>query len=86
MVALAAILRGRRARGANALRITTAIGVAVLIRIAGYGVQGMAIRNPAYCVLYYLIPLLGGGLALANLAGVDPRAWFRRAVPAEAMP
>ncbi len=86
-IALAAILRGRRARGANAMRISIAIAVAVGIRIAGYGVQGLAVNDPVFCVLFYLIPLLGAGLGLANLAGVDPSRWFRRgATIAEATP
>jgi lipopolysaccharide export system permease protein len=83
LIALAAILRGRRARGANVLRMTAAIVAAVMIRIAGYGVQGMAIRDPALCVLFYLVPLIGAALALASLNGVGPARWFRKA-PAEA--
>ena len=86
LIALAAILRGNRARGANAIRISFAVAGAVAIRIAGYGVQGMAIRDPRLGVLFYLIPLIGAGLALASLAGVDPVQWFRKAVPAEAKP
>jgi len=66
-IALAAILRGRRARGANAMRISIAIAAVVAVRIAGYGVQGLAVSNPAFCVLFYLIPLLG--------AGLGSRAW-----------
>ena len=87
LIALAAILRGRRARGANAMRMTAAIAAAFMIRIAGYGVQGLATRDPALCVLFYLVPLLGAALALANLNGVEPGRWFRRAPPvAEAIP
>jgi lipopolysaccharide export system permease protein len=78
LIALAAVLRGRRARGANAMRLAAAIAAAVAIRIAGYGVQGMAIRDPSLGVLFYLIPLIGAGLALMSLAGIDPLAWFRR--------
>ena len=86
LVALAAILRGRRARGANALRITFAVMGGIAVRIAGYGVQGLAVRDPSMNILFYLIPLLGAALALANLMGVDPAAWLRRAAPAEATP
>ncbi|MEI9886644.1 MAG: LPS export ABC transporter permease LptF [Rhizomicrobium sp.] len=86
-IALAAILRGRGARGANAMRISFAIAAVVAVRIAGYGVQGLAVRDPAYCVLFYLIPLLGAGLGLASLLGVDPLAWFHRPpATAEAAP
>ncbi len=85
LIALAAILRGSRARGANALRITFAIVAVAAVRIAGYGVQGLAIGNPALNALFYAIPLIGAGLALGNLAGIDPRAWFRRPIAAEAL-
>jgi lipopolysaccharide export system permease protein len=84
LIALAAILRGRRARGANAMRISFAVAAAVGLRIAGYGVQGMAIRDPSLAILFYLIPIVGAGLALASLAGVDPRRWFRKPVALEA--
>jgi lipopolysaccharide export system permease protein len=84
MIALAAILRGRRARGANALRITTAVLAAALVRIAGYGVQGLAVRDPLLGLLFYVIPLAGAGIALLFLAGVDPLGWLRRQRPVEA--
>jgi lipopolysaccharide export system permease protein len=84
LIALAAILRGGRARGANALRITLAIVAVATVRIAGYGIQGLATRDPALNVLFYLIPLIGAALALANLAGVDPIGRFRRPARVEA--
>jgi lipopolysaccharide export system permease protein len=83
MIALAAILRGRRARGANALRITFAVLAAALVRIAGYGVQGLAVDSPAFAILFYLIPLAGAGLALALLAGFDPFRGLHRPEPVE---
>ena len=83
LVALAAILRGRRARGANALRITLAVAYGVAVRVAGYGVQGLAARDPSMNVLFYLIPLLGAAGAFASLAGVQPSAWLRRTIAAE---
>jgi len=86
LIALAAILRGSRARGANALRLTFAIVAVAAVRIAGYGIQGLAVRDPSMNVLFYLIPAIGAALALANLMGVDPRAWFKRQQPAEALP
>lgn len=85
LISLAAILRGRRARGANAMRIAIAIAAAVLIRIAGYGVQGIAVRDPSFSFLFYLIPLLGAAGGFASLAGVNPAAWFRRAPAQEAV-
>ena len=72
LIALAVIARGRRARGAQALRITTAVLVAALLRIAGYGVQGLATHHPSLCVLFYLIPLGGAAAAAAMLMGFDP--------------
>jgi lipopolysaccharide export system permease protein len=88
LIALAAILRGSRARGANALRLTFAIVAVAAVRIAGYGIQGLAVRDPSLNVLFYLVPGIGAALALANLMGVDPRAWFKRrpAETAEALP
>ncbi len=85
MIALAAILRGRRARGANALRLAIAALAAAIVRIAGYGVQGLAVGSPSLVFLFYLIPLLGAAIALAALAGVDPLAWLRRAKAVEAV-
>jgi lipopolysaccharide export system permease protein len=85
MIALAAILRGRRARGANALRLTGAVLAAALVRIAGYGVQGLAVGNPVFAVLFYLIPLLGAAAGLGVLVGIDPLAWLRRPAAAEAL-
>jgi lipopolysaccharide export system permease protein len=84
MIALAAVLRGRRARGANALRLAFAALAAAVVRIAGYGVQGLAVSAPSLMFLFYLIPLLGAAIALAVLAGFAPSAWFRRRAPAEA--
>ncbi len=78
LIALAAVLRGRRARAANALRITFAALAAAAVRIAGYGVQGLAVRDPALGFLFYFIPLAAAAIALAFLAGFDPFAALRR--------
>ncbi len=83
LIALAVIARGRRARGAQALRLTLAVVAAALLRIAGYGVQGLAIRHPLLSVFFYLIPLLGVAGAVAMLMGFDPAALFARPVAAE---
>ncbi|MGZ5934625.1 MAG: LPS export ABC transporter permease LptF [Rhizomicrobium sp.] len=85
MIALAAVLRGRRARGANALRLAIAALAAAIVRIAGYGVQGLAVGSPSLVFLFYLIPLLGAAIALAALAGVHPLAWLRRTKALEAL-
>ena len=86
LIALAAVTRGRRARGANALRMTIGSVAATGIRIAGYGVQGMAVSKPAFCVLFYLIPLLGAGAALAVLAGAFPKSVATEPNPAPEAP
>jgi lipopolysaccharide export system permease protein len=72
MIALATILRGRRQRGALAMRLTMAALAAILLRIAGYGLTGPASSHPALVPLFYLIPLVGTGLALAVLMGYSP--------------
>jgi lipopolysaccharide export system permease protein len=83
LIALAVITRGRRARGAHALRITMAVIAAAVLRIAGYGVQGLGTHHPALCVLFYLIPLFGIGVATAVLMGFDPQKLLRSGRPAE---
>src|SRR3569832_1407342 len=83
LIAMATILRGRRARGANALRISGAVAAFIAVRLAGYGVAGLAVNAPAVWPLFYLIPVLGSAAALAVLEGHDPLAWFRRAAPEE---
>ena len=78
MIALATILRGRRQRGALAIRLTIAALAAAAVRIAGYGVAGPASNHPALISLFYIIPLLGAGLALAVLMGYSPSAILAR--------
>lgn len=87
LIAFAAVALGRRARGAYALRLAVASIGAAGLRIAGYGVQGIAAREPIFCVLFYLIPLLAAAAALADIAGIDLARLFRsvglrRAAPA----
>ena len=86
LIALAAVTRGRRARGANALRMTIGSVAAAGIRIAGYGVQGIAVSSSAFCVLFYLIPLLGAGAALAVLVGGLPKSVANEPDPAPEVP
>jgi len=78
MIALAAILKVRRQRGALAKRLTMASLAAATVRIAGYGVAGPASSHPALIVLFYVIPLLGAGLALAMMMGYSPAAILAR--------
>ena len=86
LIALAAVTRGRRARGANALRMTIGSAAAAGLRIAGYGVQGIAVSSSALCVLFYLIPLLGAGAALAVLVGGLPKSAANEPDPASEAP
>ncbi|HEY3639451.1 MAG TPA: LptF/LptG family permease, partial [Rhizomicrobium sp.] len=75
-IAFAAITIGRRGRGAYALRLAGASMLAASLRIAGYGVQGLGARSEILCLLFYLIPLLAGAAAMAEIAGYD-LAWIR---------
>jgi lipopolysaccharide export system permease protein len=81
LIAFAAVARARGGRGAYALRLTGACIGAALLRIVGYGAQGLAQRHPAYCVVLYLIPLLGAAIGLADILGLFA---LRRAPLAEA--
>jgi lipopolysaccharide export system permease protein len=78
MIALAAVLRGRRQRGAHAMRLTMACLAAAAVRIAGYGVAGPASGHPAFNILFYVIPLLGMTLAWIVLMGLSPSAILAR--------
>ena len=87
LLALAAVTSGRRQRGAYALRLTIFSLLAAMLRIAGYGAQSTAARNPSLLFLLYLIPLAGAILALLELEGtILPRffARFRTPVPVPA--
>ena len=77
LIALAAITRGRRARGAYALRLTIATLAAGAVRILGYGVQGIGARNPEFDFLIYLVPLGGAALALVHAGGLVARKFCR---------
>jgi lipopolysaccharide export system permease protein len=72
LIALAAVMRGRRQRGSVALRLTLASLMAAGLQIAGYGVMGMAQRHPPLVALFYLLPALGMAGAIAVLAGYAP--------------
>jgi len=85
LIALAAVIRGKRARGAHVLRMTIACFAAIGLRIAGYGVQGLAISNPSLCILFYVFPLLGVVGALYFLSGGHPRPRPGVAPPAAAV-
>jgi lipopolysaccharide export system permease protein len=69
LLALAAVTSGRRQRGAYALRLVLASVFAAVLRIVGYGAQSAAARNPSLLFLLYLVPIMGGALALIDLQG-----------------
>jgi lipopolysaccharide export system permease protein len=69
LIALAAVMRGRRQRGSVAMRLTIASLAAGGLRIAGYGIMGLAQRNPPLVAAFYLLPLLGAAGAVAVLTG-----------------
>ena len=78
LIALAAVMRGRRQRGSIALRLTIASLAAAGLRIASYGVMGLAQRHPPLVALFYLLPLSGAACAIALLAGYSPAALAAR--------
>ena len=83
LIALAAILRGRRQRGVMAMRMTVASLAAVALGVSGYGLPGAAASHPALNVLFYVIPLVGAAAALLVLMGYSPRAILSRRSIAE---
>jgi lipopolysaccharide export system permease protein len=78
LIALAAVVRGRRQRGSVALRLGLAILAAVGLRIIGYGVVGLAQRYQPLAAALYLVPLLGTAGAVFVLAGYTPAALAAR--------
>ncbi|HET7086402.1 MAG TPA: LPS export ABC transporter permease LptF [Rhizomicrobium sp.] len=81
LIALAAVTRGRRQRGSIAARLTGASLIAAGLRIASYGVMGLAQRNPGLVALFYLLPALGVAGAIAVLAGYTPVSLMARLRP-----
>ena len=78
LIALAAVMRGRQQRGSVALRLAIASLAAIGLRIAGYGIMGMAQRNPPLVAGFYLLPVLGAAGAIAALGGYTPAALIAR--------
>ena len=81
LIALAAVTQGRRARGAYALRLFLASTIAGGIRILGYGIQGLAARDPMMIILIYLVPLASLAAAALYLSGWHHSWRIRRALP-----
>jgi lipopolysaccharide export system permease protein len=78
LIALAAVVRGRRQRGSVALRLGGAMLAAVGLRIIGYSVLGLAQRHQPLVAAFYLLPLLGAAGAIVVLAGYSPTALVTR--------
>jgi lipopolysaccharide export system permease protein len=78
LIALAAVVRGRRQRGSIAFRLIMASLAAIGLRIAGYGIMGMAQRHPMMVSVFYLVPLLGTAGAIAVLMGYSPTSILAR--------
>ena len=78
LIALAAVVRGRRQRGSVAFRLTMASLAAIGLRIGGYGIMGLAQRHPMMVSVFYLLPLLGTAGAIAVLMGYSPTSLLAR--------
>ncbi len=78
LIGLAAVTRGRRGRGASAIRLTAGSLSAVGLRVAGYGAAGLAARQTWFMPALYVIPLIGAIIANAFFNGFDPLRYFRR--------
>jgi len=78
LIALAAVVRGRRQRGSIAFRLTMASLAAIGLRIGGYGIMGLAQRHPMMVSVFYLLPLLGIAGAITVLMGYSPTSILAR--------
>ncbi len=78
LIALAAVVRGRRQRGSVAMRLGSAIVAAVGLRVIGYAIVGLAQRHPPLVAIFYFLPLLGAAGATLTLAGYTPQALAQR--------
>jgi lipopolysaccharide export system permease protein len=78
LIALAAVVRGRRQRGSVALRLGLAILTAVGLRVIGYAIVGLAQRHQPLVMAFYILPLLGAAGAILTLAGYTPQALAAR--------
>ena len=78
LIALAGVLRAGRQRGQMAMRLTLASAAAAGLRVAGYGVAGIAQNNPALVPLFYVLPLAGTAGAILVMAGFSPAAALGR--------
>ena len=81
LIALATVTGGRRQRGAYALRLAIACAIAGILRILGYGAQGMVARSPSLWFVMYLIPLLGMGGALLEMESARAKRFLANYIP-----
>src|SRR4051812_32496797 len=65
LIALAATAKGRMARASYALRLSGAALFGAVLRLVGYGAQGMAARSPELLGILYVLPLAGIVIAIA---------------------
>ena len=85
MIALAAVLRGRRrARRQCSAPCARCARQRPLCASPVMACRAWRSDTPSLMFLFYLIPLLGAAIALAVLAGFVPTGWFRRRAPVEA--
>jgi hypothetical protein len=60
------------------MRLTIASLAAAGLGIVGYGVTGLAQRNPPLVALFYLLPTVGTAGAVSVLAGYTPASLLTR--------
>ncbi len=81
LIALAGVLRAGRQRGQMAVRLILASVAAAGLRVAGYGVAGIAQNNSALVPLFYILPLAGTVGAILVMAGFTPATILARLRP-----
>src|SRR5207248_2044981 len=84
LIALAATVKGRMARASYALRLTGAGLFGGMLRLLGYGAQGLAAHTPSLAILLYALPLIGAIGAALVLADVPMIPRLSRAQPTQA--
>jgi len=57
MIALFAIVRAGFGRHGNALRITLALAIGLMVRLIGFGLQSLASQSPVMAIYMYAFPL-----------------------------
>ncbi len=58
MIAVVGIMRARHSRRGNAMRIFATVGVALVVRVAGLGLQNLAAKESGFLILTYAIPVI----------------------------